>query len=305
LRGFQFDSNEVVELGVDHVGGLKIKIRGPWYRTIYWEVPLLALISELYFRMSGQTADRCFFNERLAEKVTMLSNADCRFVDFGTRRRFSFAVQDKVVERLAQLCPGHFMGTSNVYLAMKHNLRPIGTHAHEWFMAHAAMFGPVMATRIALQSWSREFNGRLGTALTDTFTTDAFLRDFDHSYARQFDGVRQDSGDPFAIGWKLIIHYRTLGIDPKSKLVIFSDGLDAERAIQLQRTFGEHCKVSFGIGTNLTNDVGVSPLNIVIKMSKCKVNGRWLDAVKLSDSHGKHHGPAEAIALVKAQLGLL
>ncbi|MBI5077471.1 nicotinate phosphoribosyltransferase [Candidatus Falkowbacteria bacterium] len=303
LRGFQFDPDEVAATLVGD-GELKIKIRGPWYRTIYWEVPLLALVSELYYKMTNQKADEHLFRAHLSEKATMLSNAMCSFADFGTRRRHSFAIHEEVVKKMALRCPRLFMGTSNVYLAMKYGLRVIGTHAHEWFSAHQAMFGPIMATRMALKAWLREFNGRLGTALTDTFTTDAFLRDFDPVFVRQFDGVRQDSGDPISFGWQMINHYKSLGIDPKSKLLIFSDGLDADRAIEINETFKEHCKVSFGIGTNLTNDVGVSPLNIVIKMSKCKVGDRWIDVVKLSDTPGKHHGTPEAIKLVKAQLGI-
>lgn len=302
LRGYRYNPAEVTVQ--ERKSKIKLKIKGPWYRTILWEVPLLALKSELYFVMKGEKPNMELFWRKLEEKNRMLVAAGCMFTDFGTRRRFSFDIHDKVVEYFAKNAPKNFMGTSNMYLAMKHGVRPIGTHAHEWFMAHAAMFGTRSANKMGLDAWMKEYGGRLGHALTDTFTTDAFLETFDYLFARQFDGVRQDSGDPFAFGEKIIAHYRSLNIDPASKMIIFSDSLDAEKAVALQKAFGGRIKVAFGIGTNFTNDVGVEPLNMVIKLRYCWIHGRRVEVVKLSDDVGKHHGSKTAVRHTQYEIGI-
>jgi len=299
LEGFRlgYDKIRIVQEG----GKLDIEFEGPWYKVIRWEVPLMAVISELFFNMTGQKPDLKYFREALREKAHILESEGCLVTDFGTRRRASLEIQDEVVGYLAANCKT-FMGTSNLALARKHKVRAIGTHAHEWFMAHAAMFGVEAANRMALEAWMKMYGGRLGTALTDTFTTDVFLRDFGRLMARQFDGVRHDSSDPMVWGYKMIRHYESMGIDPMTKTAIFSDALDVKRAVALQREFYGKIKIAFGIGTHLTNDVGFRPLNMVIKATAFRVNGRWIKVAKLSDDVGKNTG--EVAGLYKTILGV-
>ena len=303
LRGYRFDPREVT---IQQDGGiLKVDIEGPWYRAIMWEVPLLSAISELYYEMTNQTPDIDLMFKNLANKTKLFEDDGCRVTDFGTRRRASYFVQDNILQRIKNAHYEHvYVGTSNMHFAHKHNMTPTGTHAHEWYSAHQAMFGVNAATITALKAWMTVFKGRLGTALPDTYTTDVFLRDFDHLMARQFDGLRQDSGDPFEWCEKIIRHYKSLGIDPMDKLAIFSDSLNAEKACALSRAFREQIRIAFGIGTNLTNDCGLEPLNMVIKASAFEVKGRWVSVVKLSDTEGKHHGSEFDIKLAKDSLGI-
>jgi nicotinate phosphoribosyltransferase len=220
---YRFDPGEVV---VQQDGGnLTVFIKGRWFRTIFWEVRLMAIISELYFRMTGKTPD-VETNNRIITKAKKMSEAGCLWADFGTRRRFDFKVQDAVCH-LMKGTKG-FLGTSNVYLAMKHDIKPIGTSAHEMVMGLSAKYGVTMANKMWLVHWANYFQGLNGIALTDTFTTDVFLRDFDSLYARLFDGVRQDSGDPSEWGRKMLDHYKKLGIDTHTKKFVFSDGLDPD-----------------------------------------------------------------------------
>lgn len=296
LRGYRFDPTQVE---ISQEGGkLSVLIRGPWYLTVLWEVPLMATISELYFDMTDQKADPQW-EARAIEKFDRMSEAELVVSDFGSRRRFSFGVQDSLVNLLAmaRCCAG----TSNVYLAWKHGLKAIGTMAHEWGMAHAAMFGYRMATKMMLEAWVREYDGELGIALPDTFTADVFFREFNTLYAKLFDGVRWDSGEWQWFADAAIAHYQSLRIDPMTKAIVFSDSLNDETAIKI----GQYCKgkilARFGIGTFLTNDVGCKPLHMVIKMTLC--NGR--PTVKLSDSSGKALGPAEEILHCKRDLGII
>jgi len=198
-----------------------------------------------------------------------------------------------------------FMGTSNVYMAMKFGIKPIGTHAHEWFMFNAANFGYKMANKMSLDGWSDVYKGDLGIALTDTFTSDVFFKIFDKKMARLFDGVRHDSGDPFDFAEKAIKHYEKLGIDPKTKAIIFSDALDINKALEIQDRFSRKVMVRFGIGTHFTNDVGVIPLKIVIKMTKAKINGEWIDTIKLSDEQGKETGSLSETRKAKEALNII
>ncbi|RYZ16973.1 MAG: nicotinate phosphoribosyltransferase, partial [Chitinophagaceae bacterium] len=198
-----------------------------------------------------------------------------------------------------------FVGSSNVHLAMKHGVKPIGTHAHEWFMYHAAQYGFRMANTMALEHWVDVYRGELGIALSDTFTTEEFYEVFDRKFARLFDGVRHDSGNPLHFADRTITHYQSLGIDPLSKTIIFSDALNPEKV----RRIAEHCRgrigLSFGIGTNFTNDVGLTPVNIVLKMTAARPAGAaWTPVVKLSDEPGKHSGDERQIALAKEILGI-
>jgi len=286
LRLFHLQSR-FVEIGEDD-GQLTITIRGPWLHTILFEVPVLAIVSELYSRHAwpGHALDEG--RRRLAEKVEQVKALDRPdgfvFADFGTRRRFSREWHGEVVETLAREIPGSFRGTSNVRLARELGLVPIGTMAHEFIQACQAL-GPRLAEtqRFAFEVWAREYRGDLGIALSDTYSLGAFLRDFDMYFCKLFDGARQDSGDPMEWGEAMIEHYCKNRVDPKSRNLIFSDSLTIPTAAEIWRRFRDRINVSFGIGTNLTHDTGVKPVNIVIKMTEC--NGQ--PVVKLSDSPGK------------------
>jgi len=306
LKGYRFDSSEVT---IAQVGGnLSVTISGPWYRTILWEVPLMATISELYFHMTGKETEACgIILEKATKKANMMRKYGIKVGDFGTRRRYSFLNHSAVVSTLDQIGKEAFVGTSNVYLAMLYGLKVIGTQAHEWIQFHAAMYGVERANVMAMENWAKVYRGDLGIVLTDTFTTKDFFRCFDMYYAKLFDGVRHDSGDPMKFGEAVIKHYENLGIDPKSKVIIFSDGLTVEKAVEIYKVFAGRIKVSFGIGTSLSNDVGVKPLNIVIKMFAVMLDDtedRWIDTVKLSDVKGKHTGNPRTIELYKEILGV-
>lgn len=303
LRGYRYDPNEVQ---VKQRGGkLTISIRGAWYRTVLWEVPLLAIVSELYFHMTGQKPNVKIFEKHLRAKTELFASSALALIEFGTRRRVSFRAQEAAVVYLKHAHP-RFLGTSNVWLAFKHGVKVYGTHAHEWFMAHQAMYGTRLANKTGLESWARVYNGLLGMALTDTFTTEDFFASFDKKLARLFDGVRQDSGDPIIFGEAAIRHYEKLGIDPKSKVIVFSDALNASKAVAIRKHFAGRINMSFGIGTDITNDVGLAPLNIVIKLARCRWmdSERWIDVVKLSDDAGKHTGKKSAVKHTQYELGL-
>jgi len=303
LRTFRYDPTQV------HIsnnnGHLDIRLTGSWLEVIMWEVPLLAVISEVVHqhRAPGVTAQMALehLEGKLVEFKELTADIDLsafRLMDFGTRRRFSREVQEAIVSRLQQ--ETWFVGTSNYDLARRLNLTPMGTQAHEWFQAHQQI-SPVLANsqRAALQAWLDEYPDQLGIALTDCITMDAFLRDFDHSFASQYQGLRHDSGDPVEWGEKAIAHYQKLGIDPKTKVLVFSDNLDLPKAIELYRHFCARINLSFGIGTRLSCDIPqVKPLNIVIKLVEC--NGK--PVAKLSDSPGKTicHDKAFVRALRKA-----
>ncbi|WP_312073791.1 nicotinate phosphoribosyltransferase [Atlantibacter sp.] len=303
LKTFRYDPSQV-EITNDN-GKLNIRLSGPWLEVIMWEVPLLAVISELVhqFRSPEISVDNAL--DHLETKLVDFNalTADLPLdqfylMDFGTRRRFSRDVQQAIVERLKQ--ESWFTGTSNYDLARRLELTPMGTQAHEWFQAHQQI-SPVLANsqRAALQAWLDEYPDQLGIALTDCITMDAFLRDFGPEFATRYQGLRHDSGDPVQWGEKAIAHYEKLHIDPLSKILVFSDNLDLNKAIDLYRHFASRVKLGFGIGTRLTCDIpGVQPLNIVIKLVEC--NGK--PVAKLSDSPGKTicHDKAFVRALRKA-----
>lgn len=280
-----------VQLGIEH-DELYIRLRGPWLHVILFEVPLLAMVSEVRNRslhpgVTLQKARDQLYRkfDWLVANATVDELAGLQVADFGTRRRFSFGVQDEVVRLLKAEFPARFVGTSNVYLARKYDLKPLGTMAHEWVMAHQQLGPRLIDSQIAaLDCWVREYRGLLGIALTDTITMDAFLRDFDLYFAKLFDGLRHDSGDPLLWAEKAITHYRKLGIDPMTKTLVFSDGLDLPRALNLYRALRGRINVSFGIGTNLTCDIdGVAPMSMVLKMTSC--NGQ--PVAKISDEAAK------------------
>ncbi|CAI0930826.1 Nicotinate phosphoribosyltransferase [Serratia quinivorans] len=289
LRDFRYDPQQVqIE---NHAGKLHIRIVGPWREVIMWEVPLLAVISEVVHRHRSPDVTPemavAHLRNKLAQFKAMSSDVDIsrfKLMDFGTRRRFSQAVQQAIVGTLKNEFP-YLVGTSNYDLAHQLDLAPVGTQAHEWFQAHQQI-SPVLANsqRAALQAWLDEYPDQLGIALTDCITMDAFLRDFGPQFAQRYQGLRHDSGDPFEWGEKAIAHFQKLGIDPMNKTLVFSDNLDLDKALALYRHFYQRVNLVFGIGTRLTCDIpGVKPLNIVIKLVECK--GK--PVAKLSDSPGK------------------
>ncbi|ADF62263.1 nicotinate phosphoribosyltransferase [Enterobacter cloacae] len=303
LRDFRYKPEQVTVTNDN--GKLDIRLEGPWREVIMWEVPLLAVISELAHRYrspeTGVTQALAALENKLAGFATLTDGLDMsrfRLMDFGTRRRFSRDVQQAIVQRLQQ--ESWFVGTSNYDLARRLNLTPMGTQAHEWFQAHQQI-SPDLANsqRAALAAWLDEYPNQLGIALTDCITMDAFLRDFGPEFAERYQGLRHDSGDPVEWGEKAIAHYEKLGIDPMSKVLVFSDNLDLAKAVELYRHFSTRVNLSFGIGTRLTCDIPqVKPLNIVIKLVEC--NGK--PVAKLSDSPGKTicHDKAFVRALRKA-----
>ncbi|KYQ95255.1 nicotinate phosphoribosyltransferase [Serratia plymuthica] len=289
LRDFRYDPQQVQIDNND--GRLHIRIAGPWREVILWEVPLLAVISEVVHRHRSPqvTPDMAVahLRSKLAQFKAVSADVDIsrfKLMDFGTRRRFSQSVQQAIVSTLKNEFP-YLVGTSNYDLAHQLGLTPVGTQAHEWFQAHQQI-SPVLANsqRAALQAWLDEYPDQLGIALTDCIAMDAFLRDFGPQFAPRYQGLRHDSGDPFEWGEKAIAHYQKLGIDPMSKTLVFSDNLDLDKALALYRHFYQRINLVFGIGTRLTCDIpGVKPLNIVIKLVECK--GK--PVAKLSDSPGK------------------
>lgn len=295
LKGFRYDPKEVEIQQQD--GELNVEIRGLWYRTVLWEVPLMAIISELYFRMTAQTPRE--IEEKAIQKARAFAGLGAELSEFGTRRRFSFEVQDQVVGILKQYMGTLLNGTSNVYLAMKHNLTPMGTHPHEWFMYHGAHYGYRAANELALANWVDVYDGYLGIALTDTYTSANFFGSFTTKYAKLFDGLRWDSGNPFEFTQQAIRHYRLHRVDPRTKTIVYSDALDLEGVKKIQEFVKGRVHDVYGIGTYLTNDVGVKPLNIVIKLFECRPQGYpfFIPTVKLSDAKGKHTGDPEEIAL--------
>lgn len=292
LKTFRFNPEQVVVSVADN-GQLAIRISGPWREVIMWEVPLLALVSEIVQRDRHPTitADDAvnqlhkllgLFYQEASERQLNLSGF--KLMDFGTRRRFSYKMQAAIVGMLKQEFP-YLVGTSNYKLARELGLMPVGTQAHEWFQAHQQI-SPELANsqREALQSWLDEYPNHLGIALTDCITMDAFLRDFDREFANRYQGLRHDSGDPIEWGEKAIAHYQKLGIDPLSKTLVFSDNLDLQKALELYHYFHKRINLVFGIGTRLTCNIpNVVPMNIVIKLVEC--NGK--PVAKLSDSPGK------------------
>lgn len=286
---------EDFEITTDAECGLSIETRGTWLNTSMYEIPTLAIVNEVYFRMSHDyDVLIASFKEKLDEKFNNLKSGKWYvgvFSEFGLRRRLSAEAQELVVEKFSHLndtahCASRFVGTSNVYLAKKFGVTPVGTMAHEWIMCVGQgnhKHNPAYSNWYALDAWVKEYGVLNGTALTDAITTDCFLKDFQLTYATLFSGVRHDSGDPIEWGEKMIKHYESLGVDAKTKTLLFSDSLNFERADKLFRHFNGRAKVAFGIGTYLSNDTIATPLNIVMKTTLC--NGQ--DVAKISDTPGK------------------
>lgn len=296
LRIFRLQRRFVrVEASKENKGELDIIVRGPWLQTIPFEVPILAIVSEVYFRNVGSGMDlmataydkletKISEMKRLKAEGRMMRRTPFIFFEFGTRRRFGREFQRHAVKRLKEELPEFMKGTSNILLAKDFDLAVIGTQAHEYWQACQAM-----ATRLrdfqkfALEVWNREYDGNLGIALSDVIGMDAFLKDFGRAYSYLYQGARHDSGDPYVWGEKLVAHYKGFDIDPLTKQAVFSDGLSFRRAVELYNAFGDRIKTGYGIGTFITNDCGLDPLNLVMKMVEC--NGQ--PVAKLSDAPGK------------------
>lgn len=295
LDGFRFNPDLVNVYEKD--GDLYIYVKGSWLDTILFEVPLLATVNELYFRHKTDFRSLRGRGEmNLKDKINMIRKHPRIIIsEFGTRRRYSRDWQMYVLQELIKWCP-QVTGTSNVKLAMCMGIKAHGTMAHEYISAHLALVDNIrQAQKRAFHVWQQEYDDNLGTALTDTFTSKAFFMDFDKTLSRSFTGVRHDSGDPIKFGLNVIEHYKKMGIDPRTKTIVYSDGLDIPKAIEIFETFTGLIGLSFGIGTNLTNDLGTNPLNIVMKLVEC--NGK--PVVKLSDVEGKHIGDKNVIEDVK------
>ncbi len=309
LRGMRFIKSDFVDfLGLfqmnrkyisvspspDKPGEIDILIKGPWLHTILFEIPVLSIVNEIYFRRTQPSPAYAEGRRRLQQKIDLINqtpalakvkDAELRIADYGTRRRFSRLWQEEVILACKAQLGNVFAGTSNVLLAMKHGLTPLGTMAHEYLQACQAL-GPRLrdSQTFAFESWAKEYRGDLGIALSDVFGLEAFLRDYDMFFCKLFDGARHDSGNPFEWGERMIRHYEANRVDPRTKTLIFSDSLTFPLAIELFLRFHERTRLAFGIGTNLTNDLGYTALQIVIKMVRC--NGQ--PVAKLSDTPSKN-----------------
>lgn len=295
LRGFKFDASKI-ETSLDDSGHLHITVTDKLYKATLYEVPILVVVSALRNKMLGNNVLIEDVVKRLAPKIELSNQNQIKFSEFGTRRRFSYLVQDTVMEYLkanATYCTG----TSNVHFAMKYDMNVMGTHPHEWFMFHGAVFGYQQANYLALEDWVNVYDGDLGIALTDTYGSKVFFKNFSRKHAKLFDGVRQDSGNEFKFVMQAIARYRELGIDPATKTIVFSNALDFPKALEIQQYCGNRIRCAFGIGTNLTNDTGFKPSNIVMKLTWCRINSRQdgRECVKLSDDEGKHTGSEKEV----------
>lgn len=313
LKTFRYDHNKI-KAWLDDEQHLHIEVTDVIYKVSLYEIPILAIVSEVYYNFYAiKLADmNAQVVEPLRKKIQIAKDNGFTFMEFGMRRRFSRDIEEKVCEVLANECP-NCVGVSTVYFAKKFGMKPLGTIAHETFMATAAVTSPKEANHIVMENWSRVYDGNLGTVLTDTYTVEEFLRQFSRKNAKLFDGVRHDSGDPIEFGEKIIKKYESYGIDPRSKTIIFSDSLDFNKCAELKKHFEGRIKTSFGIGTNLTNDLydeytntRIKPMNIVMKLTKFQVNPRQpvYNCVKLSDVPTKAMGDPKEVEVYKYLVGL-
>lgn len=308
LQGFRFNPEEII-IEQSEAGELSITAEGLLYRVTLWETPILALVSELYFEMTGAKADMTYAEEAIIQKGKRLEAEGITFSMFGMRRRFSYDVEYRMTELLKEHAGECLHGTSNVHIAHRLGLKVSGTHPHEWIQFHGAMYGYKMANYMSMEDWINVYDGDLGTVLTDTYTTDVFMKNFSKKHAMLYTSVRHDSGDPLLFTDKVISRYQELKVDPKIKYIIFSDGLNVDRAIEIANYCRGRIGASFGIGTNFSCDVGngVKPRNIVMKLWQCKMTekDRWHPCVKLSDVDGKHTGELSEIHLAQETLGII
>lgn len=308
LRGFHFEA-EKIDARLDEQGHLQIEVTDFLYKVTLYEVPVLAIVAELRNRVHGVQVNVDTAIRLLDEKIRMANENELSFSEFGTRRRFSSVLHEQVVAELKAKCPKYCAGTSNVYFAMKFDMTPIGTFPHEWVMFHSGVFGYKRANYLSLEDWIKVYDGALGTALIDTFTTSSFLRTLTMKQAKLLDGFRQDSGDEKEVGDAIIARLKEFGIDPKSKVLVFSNALDFPRYEKIAEYFRGKIKVSAGIGTNLTCDPGIpgyKAANIVMKLSRCRMSGKdpWEKVIKISDDLGKHMGDGREFEIASYELHL-
>ena len=308
LRGFRFDADKI-EFGLDAEGHLQIEVTDYLYKVTLYEVPILAIVAELRNRRLGVQVSVEKALSLLDAKIDLANAEGLVFSEFGTRRRFSSELHEAVVRRLKERCPKYCAGTSNVFFAMKYGMVPVGTFPHEWMMFHSGVFGYKRANYLGLEDWIQVYDGALGTALIDTFTTASFLRTLTLKQAKRRDGVRQDSGDEKEIGDMIIARLEEFGIDPRTKLLVFSNALTFEKYRDVANYFKGRIKISAGIGTNLTCDPGIPgyrAANIVMKLSRCRMSAKdpWEKVIKISDDMGKHMGDDDEFTIASHELHL-
>lgn len=308
LRGFRFEADKIV-CRLDDAGHLKIDVTDYMYKVTLYEVPILATVAELRNRRLGEKADLKRVINRLDTKIELANSEGLVFSEFGTRRRFSSDIHEAVVKRLKERCPVNCAGTSNVLFAMKYDMVPVGTFPHEWMMFHSGVFGYKRANYLGLEDWIQVYDGALGTALIDTFTSESFLRTLTLKQAKLLDGFRQDSGDEKSIGDMIIARLEEFGIDPRTKLLVFSNALTFEKYRDVANYFRGRIKISAGIGTNLTCDPGIpgyKAANIVMKLSRCRMSAKdpWEKVIKISDDQGKHMGDEIEFSIASHELHL-
>lgn len=310
LQSFRYNPS-LINIWLDENNHLHIEVTDKMYKVTFYEIPILATVSALYhvykhhgYQLKHEIEEALISG--LDNKIKIAKDHNLFFADFGMRRAYNTLTEEFIVKYLKENCPT-FVGTSTVSLAMKYGVKPIGTMAHECFMFQAAIHSPKDANFMVMENWVKVYDGNLGTVLTDTYTVDTFLRNFSMKLAKLYDGVRHDSGDPFEFGDKIIAKYKSYGINPMSKTIVFSDGLDFEKAAEIKEYFAGKIKTTFGIGTNLTCDFpGIKPMNIVMKLKECRINDRQpvYGCVKLSDVPGKAIGTPEDIENYKYQIGI-
>lgn len=307
LKSFRFDASKI-KYWLDEDGVFQCEVTDKLYACTLWEIAILATQSMIRNTVLGVEINMERIIQILREKIEFANENNIPFAEFGTRRRANFEVQDAVIQTLkneSKTCTG----TSNVYFAKKYDMKVSGTFPHEWVMFHAGVFGYKRANYLSLEDWVKVYDGDLGTALIDTYTTDSFLRTLTRKQAHLFAGFRQDSGDEFVIGDKIITRLKEFNIDPKSKVIIFSNALNMQKAKEIKDYFEGKVKVGFGIGTNLTCDLGIEdykPANIVMKLSQCRMSGKdpWEKCIKISDDLGKHMGDDYEFEIAKYELHL-
>lgn len=299
LKSFTFDPNKV-QMYLDPDSHLHINVTDKLYKVTLYETPILAIVSYCRSQMLGYYANDTNVLLKLQQKVLLSNQEHLTFAEFGMRRRFSYHIQDIICAQLRKTAT-YCIGTSDVHFAMKYDMLPIGTFPHEWIMFHGAVFGYKQANYLGLEDWTKVYDGDLGIALSDTYTSDVFLRNLSRKHAKLFDGVRHDSGDPFLFTNKVIKRYKEFGIDPTTKTIVFSNALDMPTYKEIADFCRTRIRCSAGIGTNLTNDTGNKPANIVMKLAKCRMNANqeWEDCIKISDDLGKHMGNPKEIEICK------
>ena len=304
LKGFHFDYDKI-NVWLDSDKHLHIEVKDKLYKVTLYEVPILAIVSELLSRHQGPI-NVSEAIDKLDVKINLANEHNLKFSEFGTRRRATSNLHELIVQRLKEKCPINCVGTSNVYFAMKYNMTPVGTFPHEWIMFHGAIWGYQEANYLGMRDWVRTYDGNLGIFLMDTYTSKVGLKNMSLKFAKLFDGVRCDSGDEYLIGNEVIKRYKELGIDPTTKTIVFSNALDFNKYLDIHNYFNGRIRISAGIGTNITNDTDFKPANIVMKLSKCKINLNqdWRKCIKISDDLGKHLGDDKEFEIAKYQLNI-